>query len=127
MNKLVMKIFCGLGLLTTLVYGPACLAKKKIIKPTESPAPIEAPTQEATPPVAPPLDLSLPDNHHTLSAIDPVAPDTDKNKIYESFLNQPANKKRSVQVDGRWLTTQELEQEKNRVVDGAGLVIRMQR
>lgn len=75
-------------------------------------------------PIAPPkeLDLSLPPT--TADQLKPSALNASK-LDNDNFVVKYKKKERSVQLDGSVLMSQELEAEKRRTLDGAGIVLKL--
>lgn len=114
MNYSRLLLICVLPLVSLALCG----FKSKPVKQVKDPVVTETlPTAE---PEAPkPLDLSMPIKIESAVSNQGVVEQA------ENFVTVEKNKRRAIQLDGSILMSQELEAEKRKAVDGAGIVLKV--
>lgn len=90
----------------------------KAVNRVKQPVVEASPTPEVLPP-SKPLDLSVPIDKNSF-----ISNQNIPNKA-PNFVEKEKNKQQTLQLDGRVLMSQELEAEKRRTMDGAGIVLKV--
>jgi hypothetical protein len=99
--------------------------RKKVTKKTKSQSPTPSDSDNSTVATQKPLDLTIPytdvEKNRLLTEQSTEIPPQSTN----IFASENKKKTRQLQVDGRFLMSQELEKEKQKSADGAGIVINL--
>lgn len=110
------RIFC----ITIFAFVALNLCGFKSTKRAKPPVVEDPPTVEVIPP-SKPLDLTIPiDKNSLFTNQNQSTPNKAPN-----FVEKEKNKQQTLQLDGRVLMSQELEAEKRRTMDGAGIVLKV--